>query len=447
MSKIKLLRAENFKAIENFEAEFKGCSAIITAGNDKGKTSFLRGLIDRIRFIRPDIIVRKGAEEGQQEMILDSGEKFIWEYDNKGFDKLYYVTDKNVKKSVTKELGARFFPEGFDVDKFLNSTPKEQRKQLQVIAKIDFTEIDTRYQKAYDERTEKNQEAERFHVKLTKMLEVPKVEFVDMETLKAKKETERNRLNELYSKNKAQNDAVRSEWHKAKSVIDDEVIRFNKAEADRDRKMKTLLEAIEPFEDAKYPGVPDILAWISKEYPQAKPERIASDSYSKEPSYITEMPDSSALDAIDAEILSATETNNRAQAYKDYIDFKANTDKAKIEAEDADVLVKSIDAERTALLATANFPEGVSIDANGVTINGLPFIREQLSSSVIYKTALKLAAMNLGEVKTIYFDASYLDKQSLLDIEEWAHSKGLQLLIERPDFEGGEITYELIETK
>lgn len=446
MSKIKLLRAENFKAIENFEAEFKGCSAIITAGNDKGKTSFLRGLIDRIRFIRPDIIVRKGAEEGQQEMILDSGEKFIWEYDNKGFDKLYYVTDKNVKKSVTKELGARFFPEGFDVDRFLNSSPKEQRKQLQAIAKIDFTEIDTRYQKAYDERTEKNAEAERFHVKLTKMLEVPKVEFVDMETLKARKEAERNRLNGLYTKNKAENDAARSEWNNKCRAIDKECSDHNDAQKAKQDITEKANRSLRELAGLGYGGS-EVADWIGRLLKEIAPFKVAADLYPKEPAYIEERPSDAELQKIDSEILAATETNNRAQAYKDYIDFKANTDKAKIEAEEADGLVKAIDAERTEMISKADFPEGVSMDANGVTISGLPFIREQLSSSVIYKTALKLAAMNLGKVKTIYFDASYLDKQSLLDIEEWAHSKGLQLLIERPDFEGGEITYELIETK
>lgn len=34
------------------EADFKGCSAIVTGGNNKGKTSFLKGIVDRIRFIR-----------------------------------------------------------------------------------------------------------------------------------------------------------------------------------------------------------------------------------------------------------------------------------------------------------------------------------------------------------------------------------------------------------
>ena len=44
----------------------------------------------------------------------------------------------------------------------------------------------------------------------------------------------------------------------------------------------------------------------------------------------------------------------------------------------------------------------------------------------------------------MHFDASYLDKNSLSDIQLWADQNDLQLLIERPDFEAGEIKYEVI---
>ena len=41
--------------------------------------------------------------------------------------------------------------------------------------------------------------------------------------------------------------------------------------------------------------------------------------------------------------------------------------------------------------------------------------------------------------------ASFLDRLSLEDIEKWAVSEDLQLLIERPSWEGGEIEYQLIQ--
>jgi hypothetical protein len=89
-------------------------------------------------------------------------------------------------------------------------------------------------------------------------------------------------------------------------------------------------------------------------------------------------------------------------------------------------------------------PEGFGFDDDGITYNGLPFTREQLSSSGLYIAAIKLAAMTLGEIKALHFDASFLDKNSLADIEAWANGEDLQLLIERPDFEGGEIEYQLL---
>lgn len=89
-------------------------------------------------------------------------------------------------------------------------------------------------------------------------------------------------------------------------------------------------------------------------------------------------------------------------------------------------------------------PEGFCFDDDGITYKGLPFNKESLSSSAIYIAALKLAALGLGEVKMLHFDASYLDKNSLAEIEDWAKENDLQLLIERPDFDGGEIEYQLI---
>jgi hypothetical protein len=51
----------------------------------------------------------------------------------------------------------------------------------------------------------------------------------------------------------------------------------------------------------------------------------------------------------------------------------------------------------------------------------------------------------MGEVRTLHFDASSLDKNTLGEIQEWADANDLQLLIERADFAAGEISYELIE--
>ena len=47
----------------------------------------------------------------------------------------------------------------------------------------------------------------------------------------------------------------------------------------------------------------------------------------------------------------------------------------------------------------------------------------------------------------MHFEASSLDKNSLKEVQEWADKNDLQLLIERAEFEGGDIKYEIIEEK
>ncbi len=101
MSRIQKIKIQNFKAISEFEADFKGCTAIVTAGNNKGKTSLLRGIPDSIRFVRPDVMVKEGATKGKGEMTLDTGEKFLWDFDTKGQHVLTYVSSDNVKQKVT----------------------------------------------------------------------------------------------------------------------------------------------------------------------------------------------------------------------------------------------------------------------------------------------------------------------------------------------------------
>lgn len=423
MSKIQTIKIQNFKSITDLEANFNGCTAIVTGGNNKGKTSFLKGIVDRIRFVRPDVMVKKGEKEGRGELVLDSGEKFVWEFDTAGKDKLTYITDEG-RKSVTKDLGGQFFPPVFDIDKFLQSSPKEQVKQLQAIVGLDFTDIDSRYKKAYDIRTERNREAEIYHVKLEKMIKAQFVAPVDLSKLIAKKEDEKKRLNGIYLANKKTNDDLRTKFNSDK---DGALVLASQCER--------CFIALDTLTKAGYVG--DAIQFVA-DLKKAIPVIT-------EPTYIDEMPDRTELDKIDSEIVKASETNAEAQKYKEYIDHKNATEAARSLADESDLIVKSIEDERKKMIESVSFPKGISITSEGITVDGLPLDRNQISTSKLYCSALRIASMNLGEVKTLYFDASFLDKITLAEIQTWANENDLQLLIERPDFDGGEIKYELIE--
>lgn len=458
MSKIETIRVKNFKAIGELEADFKGCSAIVTGANNSGKTTFLRGLIERIRFSRPDLKVKQGEKDGSGELVLDSGERFVWVFDDVSKDRLTYISATGAKESVTKELGAKFFPPIFDIDRFLQSPPKSQVAQLQKIVGLDFSEIDKRYEEAYRDRTARNEEAERWHTKVTKAIKCEEVKPIDLDELilirRSKNERRRikaDELNALFKKNQKHNMDLRDAFEKSKKAVDSECSIHNTAIEKQNNEIREMNDAHLLLRRYGYGGH-EVLNFIESKEMKIPAKKDPQDYYPPEPEYITEMPERDDLDKIDEEITqcnkdieTAIETNAKAKAYQEYKQLVKDVDSAKGAALEADELVKSIEQERKEMIEKASFPKGISINSGGITVDGFALDRQVLSTSKLYTAALRIAAMNIGEVRTLHFDASFLDKNSLAEVNAWAEENDLQLLIERPDYEGGEIKYELIE--
>jgi hypothetical protein len=459
MSRIQTISVKNFKAITDLSVDFKGCSAIVTGRNNSGKTSFLRGLVDRIRLSRPDQKVKQGEREGSGELILDTGEKFVWLFDDEGKDKLTYISQEGAKSLVTKDLGAQFFPPLFDIDKFLQSPPKSQVAQLQKIVGLDFTEIDKRFDEAYALRTARNQEAERYHAKISKAIKCEPAKPVDMAKLHLhradltdKRRVKADELNGLFKKNQKINQDLRDEFEKAKKVVDLACQERASERTTFNNKMIELETALQTLGRYGYKGS-EVIDFIDESWKGMPEDKIATDYYPQEPAYITEMPERDDLDSIDKEIEEvnkqieeAIENNAAAKRYEEYIELCREVDAAESAAIDADLLVKSIEQERKEMIEKVSFPEGISIDSSiGITVDGFALDRQVLSTSKLYTAALRIASMNLGEVRCLYFDCSFLDNISLSEVNDWAEANDLQLLLERPDYSGGEIKYELIE--
>lgn len=407
MSKVKRIIVSNLKALNHLEANFDGCSAIITGRNNSGKSSFLRSLPDRLRGDKTDIILKQGETEGSAEWTLTTGEKFVWTFDGKK-EKLVFISERNIPQSVTKDLARIYFPPVFDVDEFLTSTPAKQKATLQKLTGIDFTEIDRFYKEAYDERTWANKRLTEEKARFT--LVDPDLPPTELPTEALEKELAGIDLHN----------------QKVKQIVDGVALR-NKTIQDNNTTIASLEKQIAELRaknDTLQFSINDGLQWLDA--PKNVP--IPDDRKTELKMQIEGVKDQNKEIA----------ANNKA---KEQVELLA---KVQQQATAADARVKKIEAEKLDVIRNASMPEGFGFDEEGITYNGLPFNRQQLSSSSIYIAALKLAAIGLGDVKMLHFDASFLDKNSLAEIEKWANSQQLQLLIERPDYDAGEIRYELI---
>lgn len=413
MSKIKRIAVKNLKALSEKEITFDGCTAIITAGNDKGKTSFIRSLMDRMRGIKPDRILKQGKVGGSYEMELTTGEKFVWTFNDKGTEKMVFVTEKDIKTSLTKDICKFYFPDIFNVDEFLEMQPAKQKTTLEKIAGIDFTELNKSLKASTEDRTYQSRLVAETQARLeTVNTHLP--EKIDESFLKLNQE-----LNNI---------AVNNEKIKgvASKVVDKKkILNQNKEE------IVALQAKIKLYEDANMQLETEIDKgnnWLKEDKNKIKtPEQIKVLQ--------------TQVDKIKDENKLIEENNKAKEKEKEHQLAVKNYDKA-----DADVK-KFQNDKLDAIKNAANLPAGFGFTDDGITYNGLAYDRATQSSTAIYIGALKLAAIGLGEVKTLYFDAAPLDRPNLAKIEAWANEQGLQLLIEIPDQEGGEIEYQLIQEK
>lgn len=432
--KIQKIEVKNFKAVNESTANFNGCSAIITAGNNKGKTSVLRGLIDRFRGEMPDIILKEGTHKGFNKIELTDGCIIEWKFTEKT-ESFAFTTPDGIKQTtgVLSAIGKRYFGLKFDIDKFLISPNKTQTKEMQRLVGLDFTNVDARYKIAYDNRTDANREVKR--LKNLNEQEPEKVVEPNLSILK----------NQLI-KGKSDNLKIKETWDSNNKIHQKDTIDFNdeqdlrKADIDEaESSMKILnqldggifIECID-FAEAKK---------IQEELPAVEEKKILTNL--PEPEYVDVDAIQTKINELNSEVIKYNNYKTTLETYNNHLQSVTNAVElqTKCNAE-----VEKIDEEKQTLIQGADIPEDFEITEDGILYKGFPLTDSQISTSGKYIAALKLGSLVLGKVKSMHFEASSLDKNSLSEIQEWANEQDLQLLIERPDFKCGEIKYEILSS-
>ena len=397
--KVKRIKVQNVKAITDQDLPLNGSTAIIMGGNNKGKSTLLTTLKNRLLKMKPDHLVRHGETEGLYVMEFTTGDRIEWELSTKtkAGEKMTLISKDGTKTSAITEIIKFFGPSNFDIDKFLNATPAAQRKTLETLLGLDFTQLDEKYVKAVEERKDANRDVERLEVNYKGKvvdnelpLEPTPTEDLEKELLGV--ETHNAYYNQLVEKE--------TELLARRKQLEEELASVNHKLGQLDEQLST---------------------------PELQP---------KKPEYVIDLTDKLHIQKLKN---ARIEENNKTRIALEELA------KLKDIAHAKDMAVKDIVEEKDKLIRAANMPEGFGFTEDGITYKDLPLTREQLSSSAIYIAALKLASINVGNVRMLHFDASFLDKNSLKEVLAWAETEQLQILIERPDFEGADIRYEIIE--
>lgn len=173
MTKVQKIFVRNLRQIDEIETTFNGCTAIVTGGNNKGKSTLLKSIVERLRWDKTNI-VKEWKQSWEAERTFTDWSTLSWEILWES-DKIVYTTKDWIKTSSIKEICSKLFWVGFDIDEFLQAQPKKQKEIMQWLVglKKEFEVLDTQYTQAYNDRSNKNTIYRSEQAKLLDIKEVP----------------------------------------------------------------------------------------------------------------------------------------------------------------------------------------------------------------------------------------------------------------------------------
>lgn len=452
MAKINRTYVKNIKNIDEFVADLNGATAYIIGGNTKGKTTLCSFLINRLMGDKPDVDVLKDkAKNGEASIKMNDGGEFRYTITPNGTEKIVYVYQNGVEVRATREIISKYLPNKFfDINKFITSSPKEKIQLLTRALGVDITEeqrkineLVTVREERFRQRKNKQSLYEEFKayleidIKELDDLKVKRKEIIDNYQKTLEEINKYNKEVEIRNQKRIEEEKLKIDEHnnKVKNIEQDiEILRNIYAEL---QKLSCKDEIVGIINQVKDKGIQlkEKLNNIGG-YKEFKIENIEG---LEKPKEIPTMPSLSDTDAKITKLEEKLENKRKAEIYKkEYEDSVSAYESVHKEIQELENKIKD-------KLQTVKLPKGITITNEGVFYKGLPVDDKHLSTSELYIVSLMLSSVNLKDLRTLYFDCSPLDRNSMEAVLQWARENDLQLLIERPDFDGGELRLEIVE--
>lgn len=438
--KIKSIKLENFAKYDKIEVSFDENITYLIGKNASGKSTLginavwflFQGIsertngnnspliADRFRFIGPN------GKTANGEMILHDEKNGI---DIKVIRKLTKTgTDLSFEAPEGYELDQSWLTDLFNIfliapKKFCELSSRDQAKAIG----IDTKPFDEKLAAQKSEYKEINAVYRSFG----ELVEVEKVERVDVTALQASKKEVADRLNAKYLENKKANEELKMAWENKCKVIENECSTFNNQQIHLENKIEQANALYSKLDGLGYAGS-EVSEWIRS---LGKPEeaKVFEDYYPEKPEYIQELPDRAELDAIDLQIVSAGETNNNALLYEQYLEKKTKKGIYETALRVNKEKQATTEAERLEYIKAFKFPfSNLTVGEDGeLLLNGKPIKSEYFSTGELLKIIPVLISTTQPELKYVFLqDFNLMDEDKQKEIEEFLTGKGFQLVVE-----------------
>lgn len=421
--RILALEVHNVQKIAHVNFDLDGRHLFLVGGkNGNGKSSALIGLLMALAGRSgmdnyPEMALKAGEDEGWINVSL-SGDDAIHQpggikvqlklirHPRKGtvVEELRVMDTDDDPAPAPRELLNRLkMSNAFDPLEFQRMKPKDRKVLLEKLLGLDFTEDNKTYDKLYEQRTEVNREFNRAKAQLDGMVYHPDVVEVSASDLMT--EMERRR-----SVNSANNEKRLALTNLAKSLAssDELILKVDSDIAELEKKIEFLKTTRAKMVESKT----ELAAKVAEQKP------LVEDLVDEK------------IDEIRQQIGSVDENNRKARENAKRKEVSDRFQELGRKSEALTERLKAIKDGNEKKLKEAKFPvPGMSLDADGILLNGLPF--EQASTAERIAASVKVGiAMNPTLRLMVSQDGGALDDEAIAALDKTLQEHDFQMIVE-----------------
>ena len=387
------LQLQNVMNLKAVRIKPDGSVVRIAGENNQGKTNILKGiemgLMGKTAF--PDDPIRHGEKQGAVRIDLGGGEN-EYTVDTKIDPYSVIVTDNSTGERVKKPrqfLDSVFHKIAFDPFSIIRASAKEQVDLVKDLFNIDFTELDSEYDKIYQDRRDVNRDLDTLQKRLMAQPKGEDVKIVSVDAL-LQDLSARQATNKKHREQREELERLRQQRDRAVAAVEE---------------ARTLLQIRENELNEVYTAGKELKGVVDK--------LVDADT-----------------EEIENKIQKSASINEKAKDFKAYNEIKQEVDVKKSESEKYTERLKGIKEEKAGIIQKTDFGvDGIGFSEQGLMLGDGLLVQEGTAEQMRISFAL-LSKANPQAGVALMQGGSLLDEKHKKLVAEIADEHGMQAWME-----------------